>query len=314
MADTEVSMLERIENIIEPSTVPAPKPKADKPDDPTEEDGLTFDEEGDDAVAEATAQTLEDAIELEISGETRKLTKAELKSALEELGPLKQTASTLQQQRQAVEYERQANHQIAQLAPHVEQLRAEGRILLGAMQGLNQQVNSLMESDPIAAMHAKHQLEQYQARFNQLGQAEAQISGQLNHLNATAMQRQIEAAIPVLLEKLPKWRDQAKRESDQKFIRDYMQDAGYTAQEVALATRPHYVVTLLEAAKYRALKAKHASKKVNDAPQLARPGTPVNAATRAATERNEYRKAVSSTKLSDSQKAKLIQKRIERLV
>ena len=316
---TEASMLERIGNLIEPEAPKAARPAASNDgasDEPPNDDELSLaddeslpGEEPDEPVAPAP----DDLYELEIAGEARKLTKAELKDLAEAGHTYKQTAETLKQEREAVQRERQITANIAQLAPQVESLRAEGRILLGVMQGLNQQVQSLMESDPIAAIQAQNQLQQYQARFNQLAQAEGQVSTQVAHLHAQASQAQLQAEIPVLLSKLPKWKDPEVRARDVKFIQEFMTAEGYSPQEIGLASKSHYVTTLLKAARYDQIVKSRASKKVTNAPQLARPGTPANAATKAATERNEYRKAVK-TAPSEAQAAKVIQKRLERLL
>ena len=122
---------------------------------------------------------------------TSKFTKAELKELTNDGLTYKQTAAALQQQRQAIEQERQIAQQITQLAPQVEAIRAEGRILRQLMDGLNQEVQALTESDPIAAMQKKLQLDQLYGRFQQLAQAEQQVSGAMTQMQVQALSQQI---------------------------------------------------------------------------------------------------------------------------
>ena len=132
------------------------------------------------------AQAPVDVIELELGGELKKLTKAELKELVEAGQTFKLTAQTLQQQRQAVEHERAITAQIAQVAPFVESLRAEGRIVAQMIQGLHQELQTLKDSDPIAAFQKREQINELQARFNQLAQQESQASAHVEQWNRQA--------------------------------------------------------------------------------------------------------------------------------
>jgi hypothetical protein len=309
----EQSILTRIEATIT-DDAPAPPRAAPVQTNTEDDDGLSFGPDDLDApeppALEGEDEPVDDSIELELGGELRKFNKAELKELAEAGQTFKQTEGALKEQRAAVAVERQANAQIAQLAPHIEALRAEGRICLNVIQGLNQEVQALMESDPIAAIQKQNQLQQYQGRFNQLAQAEGQASQQIAMAQAKALEAQVAAEIPVLLQKLPKWKDAAVRERDQKFIREYMTEVGYTPQEVALATRSHYIVTLLEAAKYRAIVKKQGHKKVDGAPQMARPGSVALPGQKASIDKLNYRKAIRAAK-SDAEASKIVLKRIE---
>ena len=307
---TEESMLERVSNLMEaaPEPVKAAEPPAPPPDpDEVEVEELAGEHDPDEQAPEPEF----DGLELEVAGETRKLTKAELKAALEEHGTLKQTAESLKEQRLAVEVERRAAQEVVQLAPAVEAIRAEGRMLKQIMDGLYQEVQALTESDPIAAFQKQQQLTNLQGRFNQLAQQDAQVSGRLQHWQAQQMQAQIAAEGPRLLEKLPQWKNPEKRASDQTFIREYMKREGFSDEEANLVTRSHYVSTLLKAAKYDAITAARASKKVTNAPPMARSGTVATPGLTKALAKSEYRKAVGSAK-SDQEKAKIIQRELER--
>lgn len=308
---TEDSMLERVGNLMEPAAPePPPKEPATPPADPDEVEieELASEQDPDEPAPEEPAF---DGLELEVAGETKKLTKAELKAALEEHGTLKQTAAALQEQRVALEAERVAAQQVVQLAPAVEAIRAEGRMLKQIMDGLYQEVQALTESDPIAAFQKQQQLTNLQGRFNQLAQQDAQVSGQLQNWQVQQMQAQLAAEGPRLLEKLPQWKNPDKRKSDQTFIREYMKREGFSDDEANLVTRSHYVSTLLKAAKYDAITAARASKKVTNAPVMARPGTVATPGLTKALAKSEYRKAVAGAK-TDSDKAKIIQRELER--
>ncbi len=305
----EQSILSRIENTIE-APAPAPKVEAAQNDDLPDLDDPSGPALDDPEPPAVEGDEVDDSVELELGGEVRKVSKAELKELAEAGRTYKQTAESLTQQRAAVERERAIVAHMQQIAPQVESIRAEGRLLLNAMQGLNQEVQTLTESDPIAAFQKQQLLNQYQTRFNQLAQAEGQVSAQMSHAQQLLQQQQLAAELPKLIEKLPNWKDPAKAASDQKFIRTYMEKEGYSPQEVAMASRSHYVVTLLKAAKYDALREKQASKKVEGAPQMARSGSAVLPGQRAATDKLNYRKAIKSAS-TDADKARIIQKRLE---
>jgi hypothetical protein len=230
---------------------------------------------------------------LEIAGEQKRLTKAELKALAEEHSTYKRDAESFKAQREADETERRTAAQIVQLAPQVEAIRAEGRMLLQLMQGLDQEAKTLAESDPIAAYQKREQFNGLQQRFQWLASQEQQVSGQMQQLQAQSVRAQLAAEAPKLLEKLPQWKDSAKRDSDMKFVREYMKTEGYSEQEIGMVTRSHYVATLLKAAKYDALRAKQASKKVVSAPQMARPGAAPAPGAQAAQAKTDYRKTVN---------------------
>jgi len=153
-----------------------------------------------------------------------------------------------------------------------------------------------------------------QGRFQQLAAQEQQASGYMAQVQQAAVQKQLEAEAPLLLQKLPKWKDPAKRNSDMQFIRDYMKNEGYSAEEVGMVTRSHYAVTLLKAAKYDAITKARASKKVADAPPMARPGTVSSPGVQQAQQKSEYRKAVATanSKGNFHQAAKAVEKELER--
>ena len=314
----ETQMLERVSAVFDPPAANTPAPKQPEPaNEPTnlldaEEIELTDvpdDEEPDESQPEG--QPAPDLVELEIAGEVKQLTKAELKAIAEEHGTLKQSAEGLKAAREAIEQERHATHQIRSLAPAVESIRAEGRYLAQAMQGLDQEIQSLRESDPVAAFQKREQFNQLAQRFQQLGQQEGQMADQLRMLEVQQLEAAIKAEIPALFEKLPQWKNPEKRKSDQAFIREYMKREGYSEQEANLATKSHYIATLLKAAKYDQIRSTQASKKVNTAPPMARPGATSTPGLQNAVAQSEYRKAIRKAP-DERTAAKLIQKELER--
>jgi len=310
----ELSIQERIENLIEPPAPvvkKAPEPDA-APADIADEYAELLDE-ADPLETEPEAPPA-DAIEVELDdGSTVALTKAELKDLHKQATEYKQSAAQIQAQRAAVETERRIANEIMQAAPQREAIRAEGRLLLQAMEGLGREVQTLTESDPIAAFQKQQQLNQLQGRFNQLAHADQQVEGHLQQLSAMQFQQQIAAELPVLLAKLPKWRDPAKANSDVQFIRAHLQAEGYPQSEINALTQSRYVITALKAAKYDAITKAKASKKMDGAPQLATPGTRPLPGQVAATERTQFKKAVRLA-TTDAEKARIIQRRLERMV
>lgn len=81
----------------------------------------------------------------------------------------------------------------------------------------------------------------------------------------------------LFVESNPLWTDDkgqptAKREEDFKLIGDYSKECGYTDQEFGIMQNHKVLLTILEAAQFRKLKAKTTkSKKVKTAPKLVKP-------------------------------------------
>lgn len=292
---------------------PAPKPQAPAPE---ADDDLDLSLLGDDEEApeEAPAAPAPDLVEIEVDGEKIALTKAEWKAAVAESKQFKETAESLKAQRAAIETERKVAREVAQLAPVVEALRAEGRMLVQAMQGLDQEIRTLAGSDPIAAFQKREKFNELQARFNYLAQQDQQASGHLQQLQKQQAQQQVAAEAPRLLERIPAWKDPEKRSQGIKFIQDYMVDRGYSPEHVAAVTDARYVETLYDAARYRALMAKKATKRVADAPPIARPGAAAAPGAQQAQAKTEYRKTVHqlNAKGNYQQAARVAEKELER--
>lgn len=274
----------------EPKAAPQTPPNAPQADP---EDDLDL---GDLEAAEEAPKPANpfEAIELEIGGEKRTFTKDELKSLAEDGRTYKETAEALKTQRAAMEEATKAARAAAQLAPMVERGRAEGTMLLAVMGRLDQEIQSLIGTDPIQAQQKREEYFRLSQRFEQLRAADQQASQQLQALQHHQHQQMLAAEAPKLLEKIPSWKDSAKRDSDMKFIRSYMETEGYTPEHVAMVTDSRYVATLLKAAKYDALRAKQASKKVADAPPMARPGAAQAPGATVAQAKTDYRKQVNS--------------------
>jgi hypothetical protein len=156
-------------------------------------------------------------------------------------------------------------------------------------------------------------LTQLQGRFQQLVQADAQVDTQIQQWSAAQFAQRVAAEMPVLLEKIPRWKDPAKMKSDTAFMRTFLSTQGFSALEINTLADARLVSTALKAAKYDALMAKKGSRKLAGAPELAKPGTRALPGQAAATERNQFKRALATTS-SDADKAKLILKRLERIV
>lgn len=314
-------MLSRVANALgspldsapEPAQAPAPEaaPEPIQGLDPEDSD-LTEIPDPDEPAP--TPEQPFDGLELEVAGESKRLTREEIKTALEEHRTIKQTSEAINLQRSAIEQERAAIQQIRMYAPAVERIQAEAGFLAQHMQRLDQEIASLRESDPVAAFQKREEFNAFAQRYQQLGGMAQQASEQLRMAELQRLDAEVKAELPALMQKLPQWKDAEKRKSDQSFIREYMKREGYSDHEANLATKSHYVVTLLKAAKYDAISKARASKKVNTAPPMARAGSPqMTPGTQAALERSQYKKAIKSA-TTDQQKAKLVQKRLESLL
>lgn len=130
--------------------------------------------------------------------------------------------------------------------------------------------DNLYRENPAQAAHLKHQIE---TRVSQVQQWESQRQ-QLAKEQARTMHTQAES---VLTEKIPEWRDEAKRgELTSSLTKMLQQDYGFKADELNSVLDPRHVLVARDAMLYRQMmKARQTvqTKRVEVAPKVVKPGS-----------------------------------------
>ncbi len=118
----------------------------------------------------------------------------------------------------------------------------------------------------------------------------------------------LERGQAVLRESIPGWGEAAQKE-----VLDHMRADGYTDAEMNNLFDPRHVKTLWKAAQYDKLKssATTAGKRVKEAPPIVRPKATGKAMSSETKSLLNFKKQMKSKNLSDSDKSRLIQKRLE---
>jgi hypothetical protein len=151
------------------------------------------------------------------------------------------------------------------LVEHVNNLEA----MLNEVEG-NVNLDELREYDYEEYLKTKETIDNRRAKLKKATEDAQKAVDDANTARLTQEQR-------LLFESNPEWLDDkgqttAKWEEASKSINDYARDAGYTAEEFGMLQSHKMMLTILEAAEYRRLKAKTtASKKVKTAPKLVKP-------------------------------------------
>lgn len=269
----ELSVDQRMEALLEGPDDGEPEGELEGEDAPTEEPEQA--EEGEETEAAADESEPEEAPEpveeIEWNGETKKLTKTELKELAQKGFDYTQKTQQLAEQRRQLDASvEQAKQSIALQNEQIETIATLKALdtQLDQFKGVNW--HQLAESDPVQYLKLnqtfrdlKETRDGHLRTFHERG---AQIQ--------ESSRRQAEeklAAEQAALAKLPEFQGD-KAAKTQAQVRAYLQEAGFTAQEVDSIADHRLVKIALEAAKYRDLQKSAPAKKVADVPKVLKPG------------------------------------------
>lgn len=183
-----------------------------------------------------------------------------------------QKTMALAEQRKAVEQEAQRfQAQQQQLAQNLAQIRAqvEQAVQTGHIAPPDQ---SLLDSDPVGYLRQKDQWERAQQAYNAARWEQERIQQQQEQTQQQQFASRLQAEQEQLLAKLPDWQDAGKAQAERKAIGEYLQSAGFSADEIAKVQDHRGVLMAREAMLYRKMVAEQktiAEKKVAAAPPRA---------------------------------------------
>ena len=181
------------------------------------------------------AAQAEDDPEYEIThdGKPKRLKLSELREYAQKGFDYTTKTQSVASERQAVSELRQALTQQQQMMGALSQQIMERQLAEKEYRSLaGADFAALAESDPLEAV--KHQAKLLQAR-GRLEEADGRLreaAGQWQQQQQTAQRAALQAEYARVIESVPEWRDEGKRATEAKKIRDYLQGAGYQAAEI----------------------------------------------------------------------------------
>jgi hypothetical protein len=241
---------------------------------------LVKSEEGGEESPEADAEQDEpadDAITVEVDGKPVVLTKAQIAEAHK--GQLRQDDYTrktmaVAEEAKAAKAEREAA--AVERQQYATQLGEFQKQLQGV---LNEQSNidwqQLLETDPVEYLKQQHLYQQRQATLTQAQAEQEKIEQQQQAESEKTRAEYIRNQHQLLVDKLPEWKDEAKRKEGVAALAKTLLDRGFTQEELSKLSDHRLVLEFNDAKKYRELmaRAKESAKKVQALPtKVERPG------------------------------------------
>ena len=232
--------------------------------------------EDDEAEYQASEPEQDELDEVEWGGKKYKIPR-DLKPGLMMQSDYTKKTQALSEQRKALEEQAQAAKQereyyanqlsgfVKQLGQQIQQMPTEEQIL------------EVSKTDPIAAMRMKSERDIKIAQLNQAQQNEYKIRQQQEAERQRSMAEYLETQRATLMDKVPEWKDEAKRNSEMSGIVEYAQNLGYSQQELSELYDHRAYLVLRDAMRYRQLmnKPKTDAKQQAQAPKVIKPGASV---------------------------------------
>jgi hypothetical protein len=219
-------------------------------DDQSEDDG----EEGSDDEQDEEAEDKSDdkpVVTLEIEGKTVEFTKQELKDSI-----LRQADYT--RKTQALAEERR------QFTAEIEQAKSEREIYAQLLPAITQQLQSaipqapdasLIDTDPAQYLKLR---DAYERKLGDYQAAQSEMK-RMNEMSALEQQQKLQAYVQSNAEKLteyvPEWKDAKSYERDKPKVRSYLQNRGFSEEEINQAYDARLVAMAYDAMRWRELKS-----------------------------------------------------------
>lgn len=113
----------------------------------------------------------------------------------------------------------------------------------------------LLESDPVAYLRVKQDMERKSQLLQQAGQQRHHLSQQQAADAERDQDAYAKAEQDLLREKLPEWRDAKVRDSESHAVAEYLQKQGYSPDELSMLYDHRALLIARDAMKYRAQQA-----------------------------------------------------------
>lgn len=215
-----------------------------------------------------------ETITIKVDGKDVEVTLDELKKGYQRQADYTRKTMEVSETRKAAEAEAQ---QLREQRNQYAQKLNDSQVLLSA--ALNEQQNidwqQLLDSDPVEYLKQQHLYQQRQAAYQKNAQEQQQLYQYQQAEQAQNVQKFLAQQQDELLAKLPEWKDETKAKAEKTAMKTYLQDTGFSLDEINHLSDHRSVLVARKAMLYDQMmsKAKAAAKKVENLPQkVVKPG------------------------------------------
>ena len=210
-------------------------------------------------------------------------------------GHLNRKSMELSDAKKAFEQDAQTKRQ--QYEHGLDQLNQSLTLANQMLQGEYAQINwgELEKSEPLEYLKLRTKFEDRQKQLLQSYQLLQQEEQKRQSTQTQAFTSMIEDEGKKLLNSIPEWKDTKVKQRDKDATKDYLRSRNYSDEEIGQVYDHRLVLIVRDAMRYRDLQNKKTmiTKKVNEAPKLAKPGSPKS---QSDTERAAYQDQLKSLK------------------
>jgi len=191
-------------------------------------------------------------------------------------GHLNRKSMELSDARKAFEQDAQTKRQ--QYEQGLDQLNQSLTIASQMLQGEYSQINwgELEKSEPLEYLKLRTKFEDRQKQLLQSYQLLQQEEQKRQDTQSQAFTSMIADEGKKLLNSIPEWKDAKVKQRDKDAAKEYLKSRNYSDEEIGKLYDHRLVLIVRDAMRYRDLQDKKTAitKKVTDAPKLAKPGSP----------------------------------------
>lgn len=237
------------------------------------------------------------AADTKIDGEEGRVPLSKLLKSYQLEGHLNRKSMELAEAKKAFEQEAQTRKQ--QFDEGLEQLRQSLTLGNQLLQGEYAQIDwaSLEKSDPVQYLSLRTKFEDRQRQLLQGFQFLQQEDAKRSETSQKEFAKYIEEEGKKLVNAVPEWADSKTKAKETQGIKEYLKSQGFTDTDVSQVYDHRLVLVARDAMRYRELKSKQpvVTKKVNEAPKLAKPGAQKSSADNEKAVYLEQRKQLKKT-------------------
>lgn len=237
------------------------------------------------------------AADTKIDGEEGRVPLSKLLKSYQLEGHLNRKSMELTEAKKAFEQEAQTRKQ--QFDEGLEQLRQSLTLGNQLLQGEYAQIDwaSLEKSDPVQYLSTRTKFEDRQRQLLQGFQFLQQEDGKRSETSQKEFAKYLEDEGKKLVNAVPEWADSKTKTKETQGIKEYLKSQGFNDADVQQVYDHRLVLVARDAMRYRELKAKQlvVTKKVNEAPKLAKPGAQKSSADNEQAVYQEQRKQLKKT-------------------
>lgn len=211
---------------------------------------------------------------VKVDGQEIEVTLDELKNGYQRQSDYTRKTQEAAELRKQADAERaQANQEREKYFGNLQRMQVQLEAALGEQSQIDW--NNLIETNPVEALRQQHLQQQRQAAYQQnLAEQQALIE-QFQAEQAQAQASYLSEQRENLLAKLPDWKDETKAAAEKGAIAKFLQEQGFSDDDVSAVTDHRHVLIARKAMLYDQLMANAnvQAKKVQDAPQrVVKPG------------------------------------------